>query len=43
MNAFKALPIKRNEELLYNILQYGLLDKMDKVFRRGVYKNEKSI
>ncbi len=43
MNAFKALPVKRNEELLYNIIQYGLLDKMDKVFRRGVYKDEKSI
>ncbi|MEY7999262.1 DUF5685 family protein [Clostridium sp. Mt-5] len=43
MNAFNKLPIKRNEELLYNIIQYGLLDKMDKVFRRGVYKDEKSI
>ncbi|MCI1995684.1 MAG: DUF5685 family protein [Clostridium luticellarii] len=43
MNAFNELPVKRNEELLYNILQYGLLDKMDKVFKRGVYKDEKSI
>jgi len=43
MNTFKKLPIKKNEELLYNILQYGLLDKMDKVFKRGVYKDEKSI
>jgi hypothetical protein len=29
--------------LLYNILQYGLLEKMDKVFKRSVYKDEKSI
>ncbi|QXE19574.1 DUF5685 family protein [Clostridium sp. 001] len=43
MNTFEKLPIKKNEELLHNILQYGLLDKMDKVFKRGVYKDEKSI
>ncbi|MFL0197673.1 DUF5685 family protein [Clostridium sp. WILCCON 0269] len=43
INIFNKLPIKKNKELLYNILQYGLLDKMDRVFKRGVYKNEKSI
>lgn len=42
-NIFNKLPIKKNKELIYNILQYGLLDKMDRVFKRGVYKNEKSI
>lgn len=43
MGFFNKLPIAKNEELLYNILQYGLLEKMDKVFERGVYKNEKSL
>lgn len=42
-NIFTKMSIKKNKELIYNILQYGLLDKMDKVFKRGVYKNEKSI
>lgn len=37
------LPLKKNEDLLYNILQYGLLEKMDKVFKRGADKDEKSI
>ncbi|WP_416044760.1 DUF5685 family protein [Clostridium tyrobutyricum] len=43
MNYFNKLPISKNQELLHNILQYGLLEKMDKVFKRGAYKNEKSI
>ncbi|MBA5851376.1 hypothetical protein H2684_08660 [Clostridium sp. cel8] len=43
MDIFNKLPIKKNKELLYNILQYGLLEKMDTVFKRGVYKNEKSL
>lgn len=43
MEIFKKLPIMKNQELIYNILQYGLLEKMDKVFKRGVYKNEKSL
>jgi hypothetical protein len=37
------LPLKKNKELLYNILQYGLLEKMDKVFKRSVCDNEKSV
>ncbi len=37
------LQIKKNEDLLYNILQYGLLEKMDKVFKRSADKDEKSI
>jgi hypothetical protein len=37
------LPLKKNKELLYNILHYGLLEKMDKVFKRSCCNNEKSI
>lgn len=40
---FNKLPLKKNEDLLYNILQYGLLEKMDRVFKRSVCKDEKSI
>lgn len=43
MHSFRKLSLKKNEDLLYNILQYGLLEKMDKVFKRSVCKNEKSI
>jgi hypothetical protein len=43
MHFFEKLSLKKNEELLYNILQYGLLEKMDKVFKRSVCENEKSI
>ncbi|WP_315121051.1 DUF5685 family protein [uncultured Clostridium sp.] len=39
----KQLPIKKNEELLYNILQFGLMEKMDKVFKRSGIYNGKSI
>lgn len=42
LNMLKKLPIKRNEELLYNILQLGLMEKMDKVFKRSEI-NERSI
>lgn len=38
-----GLSLKKNEELLYNILQFGLLEKMDKVFKRSCCDNEKSI
>lgn len=40
---FNKLKLKKNEDLLYNILQYGLLEKMDKVFKRSADKNEKSL
>lgn len=43
MHFFGNLSLEKNEDLLYNILQYGLLEKMDKVFKRGVCENEKSI
>ncbi|WP_142414279.1 DUF5685 family protein [Hathewaya massiliensis] len=42
LNMLKKLPIKRNEELLYNILQLGLMEKMDKVSKRSEI-NERSI
>lgn len=37
------LPIKKNLDLLDNILKYGLMEKMDKVFKRSECKNEKSL
>lgn len=37
------LPLKRNEDLLYNILQFGLMEKMDNVFKRSEFNNERSI
>lgn len=46
---FNNLSIKRNKDLLYNILQYGLMERMDIVFKksykdaRSEYNNEKSI
>lgn len=43
LHLLNKLPLKKNEELLYNILQYGLLEKMDKVFKRSCCDNEKSL
>lgn len=40
------LPLKKNYELLHNILQFGLMEKMDKVFNRdlqGGSIDEKSV
>ena len=46
-NSLKQLPIKKNLDLLNNILKYGLMEKMDKVFKRDIVrsecKNEKSL
>lgn len=42
-DALKSLPLKRNEDLLENILQFGLLEKMDKVFKRSDLSHERSI
>ena len=42
-NSLKELPIKKNSNLLYNILEYGLMEKMDKVFKRSECNNEKSL
>jgi len=36
------LPIKKNGDILYNILQYGLMEKMDNVFKRSG-NNERSL
>lgn len=37
------LDLKKNKELLYNILQLGLLDKMNSIFGRSELNNERSI
>lgn len=39
----KKLPLKSNQALLENILQYGLMEKIDKVFMRSEFKHEKSL
>jgi hypothetical protein len=44
MENLNDLPIKKNYDLLYNVLQYGLMEKMDKVFNGKEEKNnEKSL
>lgn len=37
------LDIKKNKDILINILEYGLMSKIDTVFKRSCYNNEKSI
>lgn len=37
------LPLKKNIDILYNILQYGLMEKMDKVFKRSELKDDEPI
>lgn len=41
LDTLNNLPLKKNQDLLYNILQFGLLEKMDKVFNKKV--SEKTI
>jgi hypothetical protein len=43
LECLEALPLKKNEELLQNILQYGLMEKIDKVFKRSCFDDEKSL
>jgi len=43
LHYLNKLPLKKNEDLLYNILQYGLMEKMDKVFKRSCCDNEKPL
>jgi hypothetical protein len=43
LECLEKLPLKKNEELLHNILQYGLMEKIDKVFKRSCYNNEKPL
>lgn len=38
-----GIAFKKNEDILKNILQFGLMEKMDKVFKRSVNEYEKSI
>lgn len=40
LNYIKTLPINKNKPLLENILIMGLMEKMDKVFKRSEFKNE---
>jgi hypothetical protein len=42
-NYLEKLDIEKNRDLLYNILQFGLMEKMDKFFKRSESENEKSI
>ncbi len=37
------IPLKKNEDLINNILQFGLMEKMDKTFKRSENNNEKSL
>lgn len=46
LESLDRLPIKKNYDLLHNILQLGLMEKMDKVFKRDIERginHEKSI
>ncbi|KGN03268.1 hypothetical protein Z969_01345 [Clostridium novyi A str. 4570] len=40
---FQNLPIEKNYDLLENILHYGLLEKMNIIFKRSESDNEKSL
>lgn len=39
----KKLPINKNKDLLENILMFGLMEKMDKVFKRSDLNHEQSL
>ena len=41
--SLERLPLKKNIDLLENILKYGLMEKMDNVFKRSDCNNEKSL
>lgn len=43
LKSLNDLPLKKNEELLNNILQLGMVEKMDKIFKRSCCKNEQSL
>lgn len=43
LRALDNLPLAKNEELLYNILQLGLMEKMERIKMRSEEKNEKSL
>lgn len=41
--SLEGMDLKKNEDIIKNILQFGLMEKMDKVFKRSVNEYEKSI
>lgn len=41
--SLEGIDFKKNEDIIKNILQFGLMEKMDKVFKRSVNEYEKSI
>lgn len=41
--SLNKLPVKKNGELLNNILQFGIIEKMDKIFKRSCCKDEQSL
>jgi Family of unknown function (DUF5685) len=43
LKALDNLPLEKNQELLYNILQLGLMEKIERIKMRSEYKNEKSL
>jgi hypothetical protein len=43
MEYLTQIPLKKNKELLCNILQFGLMEKMDIVFKRSEIDNAKSL
>lgn len=43
LRALDNLPLAKNQELLYNILQLGLMEKMERIKMRSEEKNEKSL
>lgn len=43
LDSLDNLPLKKNQELLYNILQLGLMEKMDIVFKRSELINGESL
>ncbi|WP_373897681.1 DUF5685 family protein [Haloimpatiens sp. FM7315] len=43
VNNLNKLPINKNYDLLENILKYGFMEKIDKVFKRSDLKDEKSL
>jgi hypothetical protein len=43
MENLTQIPLKKNKELLYNILQLGLMEKIDIVFKRSEIDNAKSL
>lgn len=43
LDRVSEIPLKKNEDIINNILQFGLMEKMNKTFRRSEFDNEKSL